>query len=247
MRLNPILSGALVALIAVGAGAVAGRTSAPDPVLERIAELESDLAETRAAAGIDVDMLLGALADQTERMADLVTLQNRLDAVGVTDGRDLIDQIDKAGANVEAVELLTRAAQEITRLKAERAALSNQLEHGRVVARDIVIDEVSVAYPLVPPKLMMSVSSFSGSVVQVQVGPKRKMMAVGERLDLIAEGAPCYLVLVESRRERAQFSFGCEAPAEDSIGTVAAPGRTADSPITPNMLVSNGRVINDRF
>lgn len=231
---NRIALAAGIAGWTAAAGIVAGLALAPGPETEhlraRVANLEHELAEAEALNAIDPGQLLEALAAESHRLADLLAVEHALHRVGLEDGQDLMSAFSAMQGNAAAVALLKRASARIGVLEAERASLVEQLGTGLVAFREITVTEANTAHPLLPPKLMMSVSDLSAGLVRVQAGRNRAVMAVGERMDIVSDdGCRCYLVLTEAGRSLARFTFGCERPgaAETVQASPAIPTQTA--------------------
>lgn len=83
--------------------------------------------------------------------------------------------------------------------------------------REIVVDTPDQAYPLILPKLMLSVTALPGGPLMVTLGDTTLFMRIGARRDFRLEGRACFLVLAESLRNRARFFFGCD-PAGGHAG-----------------------------
>ncbi len=118
--------------------------------------------------------------------------------------------------DLDAAQAMIQAQQD------EILALNQQLQAGLAVSRTFEVNDRDVAYPLLPPKLMMSVSTFGGALV-VNYGPARDLIQVGGRIDIRADGRDCFLVLLESRIDKAKFTFGCDSPT-GSLALVKASG-----------------------
>lgn len=92
----------------------------------------------------------------------------------------------------------------------ELAAIEQQLTKGYVEDKRVVITESNVAYPLIQPKLMVSVQSLSGGTVIATFADQRKVFYVGQYVELQIEACQCYLLLESSARGKAVFRFGCK-------------------------------------
>ena len=92
----------------------------------------------------------------------------------------------------------------------EIAALHEQLDQGFVRSRRVLVSEVDRAYPLLPPKLMLSVERLAGGSLQVYFGDQSARFAIGQRIDFQEGPCDCFLVLMRSDRGAAEFAFGCD-------------------------------------
>ncbi|MEM7509197.1 MAG: hypothetical protein AAF415_20980 [Pseudomonadota bacterium] len=109
-------------------------------------------------------------------------------------------------------KLMWRASLRLKSQEARIAALIERLEDGYAQRRIVEIERPQVAYPLLPPKLMISVQALTGGSLITHFSDRTQIVAVGKRVDLVADGLPCFLILLESNRQGARFDFGCEEP-----------------------------------
>lgn len=100
----------------------------------------------------------------------------------------------------------SRAAKSETELE----AIQQQIMKGYVEDKRVVITESNVAYPLIQPKLMVSVQSLVGGTVIATFADQRKVFYVGQYVELQIETCECYLLLESSERDKAVFRFGCK-------------------------------------
>lgn len=114
------------------------------------------------------------------------------------------------------VRRLDRTTLKLTDLETEIKALRAQVTQGFVRDLDLTITESQTAYPLVEPKLMISVDALHGGPVLAHFGTETHFFMVGQRVDFRVRDCYCYLLLRESVRDRAVFHFGCERKNPDS-------------------------------
>lgn len=112
-------------------------------------------------------------------------------------------------------------------LRAQIDALRAELMTGYDSGVHLVVDVPERAYPLLLPKLMMSVDMLGGGPLLVTLGDMTTLMRIGSRRDLEIDGQRCFLVLVESVRGRANFLFGCERDPDPLTAGAARRGQLA--------------------
>ena len=95
-----------------------------------------------------------------------------------------------------------------------KAAMNTELrwiDDTRYLHRKLLeIDRPQTAYPIVPPKLMISVQALTGGSLITHFSDRTEIIAVGKRVDLSFSDLQCFLILLESAKSRARFDFGCE-------------------------------------
>lgn len=125
------------------------------------------------------------------------------------DGREaaLIAEIDELRYTIR------RLQDDLWVAETEVGALKSQITDGYVTHKTVRIDEPYTAYSLLEPKLMISVDDLPGGAVLAHFGLRTERFAVGERLDFVEGTCNCFLLLMASVRDRAEFLFGCE-PAD---------------------------------
>ncbi len=124
---------------------------------------------------------------------------------------ELRRHVEQLAADREAQARHTR------QLAADLAALREQVTAGFVVHRTIEVTEPRTAFPLIEPKLMLSVDALPGGSVIVNYAEHTQSLRVAQTVEFIHGTCRCYLLLAESERNRAVFHFGCEeaeGPAE---------------------------------
>ena len=114
------------------------------------------------------------------------------------------DQLDHFRAK------LNRAEANLDRMSTDLASMRDQITEGYVHHRQVVVRANKTAYPLVEPKLMLSVDTLHGGSVLTYFGTQSYVFAVGQRVDFRLKDCECYLLLKESTTEKAVFAFGCE-------------------------------------
>ncbi len=122
---------------------------------------------------------------------------------------------------------LDAARRDVAELETEVAALRAQVTQGFVRDLSVTISESQTAYPLVEPKLMISVTALHGGPVLAHFGTRTHHFVVGQRVDFRVKDCYCYLLLRESVRDRAVFNFGCERTDPDSTALEITPADTA--------------------
>ncbi|MBY8976133.1 hypothetical protein KHP62_09970 [Rhodobacteraceae bacterium NNCM2] len=169
-------------------------------------EPHSEVAEIDAVAEEIAD-----LRDQHDRL--LSELATRF---GASEG------VDRAGLSVaDALSLIVQTSKRMQVLDRELDIL-RQGENGFVGTRIVVVDQVSKAYALAPPRLMMSVKSLGGGPLTAYFGDQSRFMNVGQRADVMLGTQRCYLTLLDSARGQATFQFSCEETAP--AGRIAETG-----------------------
>ena len=109
---------------------------------------------------------------------------------------------------------LGTSLEENRHLRKEIAILDAQFRTGFVQSRTVTVEQVERAYPLVAPKLLLSVRHLSGGAVTAQFGARSEVFQVGQTVEFKIGRCECFLVLVESISGRAVFDFGCIEPEE---------------------------------
>jgi hypothetical protein len=122
---------------------------------------------------------------------------------------------------------LNVARRDVEDLQTEVAALKAQVTQGFVRNLNVTISESQTAYPLVEPKLMISVTALQDGPVLAHFGTQTQYFLVGQRADFRVKDCYCYLLLRESVRGRAIFNFGCERTDPDKIPLETDPSQSA--------------------
>lgn len=113
---------------------------------------------------------------------------------------------DLAGEKARAGEL----EKQNDRLSRDIDWLFARVSEGFVHLRKIHVEKSKFAYPLVEPKLMLSVTSLKGGPIIANFGTETHVFSVGERFDFPLKDCDCFLLLESSARGEAVFSFGCQ-------------------------------------
>lgn len=124
----------------------------------------------------------------------------------------ILPALSDSGPDPRIGALLRRASQRLQSQDARIAALTKRLQSGYAHRRIVEIERAQVAYPLLPPKLMISVQALTGGSLITHFSDRTQIVAVGRRVDIVVDGLTCFLILLESRRRSARFDFGCEEP-----------------------------------
>lgn len=123
----------------------------------------------------------------------------------VTRDPDLAKKLAKLESEV------ARLSAAFTHLKAERDALLSHLTTEVTHHRRVRIERLDEATTLLPPKLMLSVHRFGRGEASFCIGPlNRRLLRVGQLLELEGAHAGCWLVLEEADGSGATFVFGCD-------------------------------------
>lgn len=104
---------------------------------------------------------------------------------------------------------------ELAELQGELELLRAQIKDRFVREREVTITESQIAYPLVEPKLMISVNALHGGPILAHFGTESHSFMVGQRVDFRVSDCFCFLLLRESARGKAVFHFGCERTDPD--------------------------------
>ncbi len=124
-----------------------------------------------------------------EQAADLKTLKQAFQAAS-TDARSLRAEND--------------------RLSVELDWLFERIPEGFVHLRKIRVEKAQFAYPMVEPKLMLSVKSLMQAPITATFGTTTHMFSVGERVDFVLKDCDCFLLLEQASTGAAVFNFGCQ-------------------------------------
>lgn len=113
-------------------------------------------------------------------------------------------------AEVRAETQARVLAEELAVLRSEMSWMRRMMGEGYVHLQQVAVDEVHTAYPLIEPRLLLSVKTLVGREVITTFDNATHTFSVGERIDFDFEDKKCFLLLAESERGRALFHMGCK-------------------------------------